>query len=109
MTSPAVHVEYDNTDRFKALVFPEGHPVTIEGAGILKGAKNLEGAKAFMDFLITEEAQNVMPLTQWMYPVNRNVVLPESYRAAPDAGKIVTVDPETAIEARNEVMELLAK
>ncbi|MDR2897434.1 MAG: thiamine ABC transporter substrate-binding protein, partial [Spirochaetaceae bacterium] len=57
ITSPAVHVEYDNTDRFKALVFPEGHPVTIEGAGILKGAKNLEGAKAFMDFLITEEAQ----------------------------------------------------
>ncbi|MDR1747579.1 MAG: thiamine ABC transporter substrate-binding protein [Spirochaetaceae bacterium] len=109
ITSPAVHVEYDNTDRFKALVFPEGHPVTIEGAGILKGAKNPEGAKAFMDFLISEEAQNIIPLTQWMYPVNRSVILPESYRAAPDAGKILHADPDTAIQARNEIMELLAR
>ncbi|MFI3256978.1 MAG: thiamine ABC transporter substrate-binding protein, partial [Spirochaetales bacterium] len=35
-TSPAYHVEYDNTDRYEALVFPEGHIMQIEGAGLVK-------------------------------------------------------------------------
>ena len=51
----------------------------VEGAGIIKGAKNLSGAKKFIDFLVSEEAQKEIPLTQWMYPANKTVSLPESY------------------------------
>ena len=48
----------------------------------LQNAPNVEGAKKFLDFFITEEAQNVIPLTQWMFPANKNVKLPESYDVA---------------------------
>ncbi len=78
-TSPAYQVEYNEGDNFKALTFNDGHVMQVEGAGILKNCKNLEGAKKFIEFLISEEAQKIIPVTQWMYPANAQVVLPESY------------------------------
>ena len=81
-TSAAYHIEYDEGDQFKALKFTDGHVRQIEGACVVKNAPNAEGAKKFLDFFITEEAQNVIPLTQWMFPANKNVKLPESYDVA---------------------------
>ena len=78
-TSEAYHVEYGEGDFRKALEFTDGHILQIEGAGIIKNCKNPDAAKKFIDFLISEEAQNVIPLTQWMYPANKNVKLPECY------------------------------
>ncbi|MCH5295129.1 MAG: thiamine ABC transporter substrate-binding protein [Treponema sp.] len=109
-TSPAVSVEYDNDYRYKALVFPEGHVMQVEGAGILKSSKNKDGAKAFMDFLISEAAQETLPLTQWMYPVNRNVELPQSYReAAPVPQRTLSVPAEKTFAAMEEVTGFLSK
>lgn len=79
VTSPAYHIEYGEGNHFTALEFTDGHVMQVEGAGIVKNCKNIEGAKAFIDFLISEEAQRILPLTQWMYPVNKNVQLPKSY------------------------------
>ncbi len=78
-TSPAYHIEYGEGDQFKALTFTDGHVMQVEGAGLVKGAKNIAGAKKFIEFLISEEAQNIIPLTQWMYPSNKNVVMPACY------------------------------
>jgi thiamine transport system substrate-binding protein len=108
-TSPAYHVEYDNTDRYKALIFAEGHPTQIEGAGVAKGAPNAKGAQAFIDFLITEEAQAVLPLTQWMYPVNERVTLPPSYRAAPKSPKTLAANPELVNQAVKRVIAILSE
>ena len=83
-TSPAYHVEYGEGDRFKAAVFTDGHVMQVEGAALVKGAPNLEGAKKFLDFLISDEAQSLIPLTQWMFPANKKVELPASYVAAPE-------------------------
>lgn len=79
VTSPAYHIEYDEGDNFVALEFTDGHIMQVEGAGIVKGAKNAEGAKKFIEFLVSEEAQREIPLTQWMYPANKSIPLPESY------------------------------
>jgi thiamine transport system substrate-binding protein len=92
-TSPAYHVQNDKTDRYKALAFPEGLPMQIEGAGIVKGAKNLDLAKAFIEFMLTPAFQDQLPLTQWMYPVNPAVPLPASYQAAPRPARTTQVDP----------------
>ena len=78
-TSPAYHIEYGEGDQYKALTFSDGHVMQVEGAGLVKGAKNPGGAKKFIEFLISESAQNVIPETQWMFPSNKNVVLPASY------------------------------
>lgn len=107
-TSPASHVEYDNTDRYIAPIFEQGHSIQVEGAGILKGAPNRKGAEAFIDFLISDKAQSVIPLTQWMNPANKNVDLPESYKvAAPIPSKTLAVDSDLLEKAVEDIMKVL--
>jgi len=38
-TSPAYHKAYENSERYRALVFEEGHPLEIEMAGVLINSK----------------------------------------------------------------------
>lgn len=107
-TSPASHVEYDNTDRYIAAVFEQGHSIQVEGAGILKNAPNRKGAEAFLDFLISDDAQAVIPLTQWMNPANKSVELPESYKvAAPIPAKTLSADPDVTDKAVEAIMKIL--
>jgi thiamine transport system substrate-binding protein len=108
-TSPAYHVENDKTNRYQALVFAEGHPAQVEGLGLVNGAKNATAAKAFIDFMLTDEAQSVLPLTQWMYPVSKTVKLPDSYKAAPLAPKKLTVPSAEVGAAIAPVMGILNK
>lgn len=107
-TSPASHIEYDNTDRYIAPVFAQGHSIQVEGAGILKDAPNPEGAKVFMNFLIGDAAQSTIPLTQWMNPVNKNVDLPASYKkGAPVPAVTLSADPDLTEKAVETVMKIL--
>ena len=76
---------------------------------MVKNSANPEGAKKFLDFIVSAKAQENIPLTQWMYPVNPNVKLPESYSYAPAAEKTLTIDNETLSIAVSNVMNLLAK
>ncbi|NJD99895.1 thiamine ABC transporter substrate-binding protein [Thermococcus sp. LS1] len=92
-TSPAATVYYENNTNIGAVAFKEGNYLQIEGAGIVKGAKHPELAKKFIEFLISEEAQEKLPVNQWMYPVNKNVQLPEVFQYAVEVDKPVTVDP----------------
>lgn len=109
-TSPAYHVEYGEGDRFKALVFEEGHVRQVEGAGILKNAQNRRGAEKFIDFLISAEAQSVIPLTQWMFPVNGAVTMPESYSiAAPLPTKTLYYSSAAVNDAVPVIMDILSK
>jgi thiamine transport system substrate-binding protein len=89
-TSPAYHVEYEQTERYRALLFAEGNYLQIEGMGIVKGAPHPGLARKFIDFILSEDFQEDIPLTNWMYPVNPGVQLPESFRFAPQ--------PETSLQ-----------
>ncbi|MDI3475378.1 MAG: thiamine transport system substrate-binding protein [Thermococcaceae archaeon] len=93
-TSPAATVYYDNNTNVGAVAFTEGNYLQIEGAGIVKGAKHPDLAKKFIEFLISEEAQDKLPLNQWMYPVNKNVKLPEVFEYAVDVKEGVMLDPK---------------
>lgn len=106
-TSPAYHAEYEEAGRYEALVFPEGHTAQIEGAGMVSGAPNRKGAQAFLDFLVSGEAQAVIPLTQWMYPVREDFPLPTSYDYAPKADKLLAVSTQGLQEAVDAVISVL--
>jgi len=108
-TSPAYHVENDKTDRYKALLFPEGLIMQVEGAGIVKGARHPELAKAFIEFMLTPAFQNELPLTQWMYPVNASVKLPASYNAAPKPAKVLKANPALLDQALAQWADVAAK
>jgi thiamine transport system substrate-binding protein len=107
-TSPAYHKESEKTDRYKALEFKDGHIVQIEAAGILKGAKHRKNAEKFMDFLLSEECQRELPLTQWMYPANPKTTLPESFSAALRPAKTLTIDPAKPAADAVEAADILA-
>jgi len=93
VTSPAYHLEYEKTERYKTALFKNGHYRQIEFAGILKGTKNIKNARAFIDFMLSDKFQNVIPLTNWMFPVISYQALPESYRVVPMPKSIVELNP----------------
>ena len=107
-TSPAANLEYDKIDYYKALVFDDGHYMQVEGAGILKNAPHRKEAELFMDFLISEKAQSALPLTQWMYPVNKNVRLPDCYAmAAAKPNKTLSVNTELLSKAAEKAISII--
>ncbi|MFJ4525187.1 thiamine ABC transporter substrate binding subunit [Streptomyces sp. NPDC088810] len=63
----------------------------IEFAGLLSNAKNPKGAKAFIDFLVSKEFQEDMPLNMFVYPVLQGAKVPAEFTEYGPAAK----DPET--------------
>lgn len=107
-TSPAYNVEYENNYRYAALIFDHGYVQQIEGFALVKNGPNPDGAKAFMDFMISEKAQETLPLTQWMYPANKSVNLPESYsKAAPIPSTTLHTDSEKTSDAIQKIIGIL--
>ncbi|MFI9240930.1 thiamine ABC transporter substrate binding subunit [Streptomyces sp. NPDC053079] len=51
----------------------------IEFAGLLKGAKNAEGGKALIDFLLSRTFQEDMPLQMFVKPAHQDAKLPEVF------------------------------
>jgi len=49
----------------------------VEYAGVLKGARNPKGAKAFVNFLLSRQAQATLPDNMYVYPVDASVRLPK--------------------------------
>ena len=73
----------------------------VEFAGILRGSKNEDAAKLLVDYLADTTFQSDLPLTLFVNPVNKNVVLPEvftSFAAQPE--KPYSMDPVTIEENR---------
>ncbi|MGC5362805.1 thiamine ABC transporter substrate-binding protein [Streptomyces sp. DT24] len=74
-----------------------------EFAGLLTGAKNEEGGKALLDFLISEKFQDDMPLTMFVNPVVKDAKLPELFtRFGAKVDKPATVDPEKISKNREQ-------
>ncbi|UXY30221.1 thiamine ABC transporter substrate-binding protein [Streptomyces sp. HUAS TT20] len=63
----------------------------IEFAGLLSNAKNTEGGKALIDFLVAKEFQEDMPLNMFVYPVVQGAKTPADFTKYGSAAK----DPET--------------
>jgi thiamine transport system substrate-binding protein len=51
----------------------------IEYAGVLSGAANPAGAKAFVEFLLGEAAQKALPDAMYVFPVRRGTPLPPAW------------------------------
>ena len=81
-TSPVYHKMWEETDRYKAAAFEEGNYLQIEGAGIIRGAANPEGAEKFLDFMLSPEGQNIIATSNIMMPVLPRTELPEAFDMA---------------------------
>ncbi len=67
-TSPAYHMVAEETDRYQAAEFSEGHYIQIEVAGLLKNAPDKDLARQFLAFMLEPGFQDTIPTNNWMMP-----------------------------------------
>jgi thiamine transport system substrate-binding protein len=79
-TSPAYHMVAEETDRYQAAEFSEGHYIQIEVAGLLKNAPEKKLARQFLAFILQPGFQDTIPTNNWMMPVAATTEpLPEAF------------------------------
>jgi thiamine transport system substrate-binding protein len=75
----------------------------IEYAGVLHGARNVPGAQALLDFMITRRFQEDMPLQMYVNPVVPGAKLPAVFtKWAVDPTHPLSIDPATISAKRND-------
>ena len=67
-TSPAYHMIAEQTERYKAAAFSEGHYVQIEVAGLTRTSHDKDLARQFLTFMTGPDFQSIIPETNWMMP-----------------------------------------
>ena len=92
-TSPAYHLIYEDTSKYKAANFLEGHYIQIEVAGILKSSRNYELAREFLEFISTDDFQTEIPNKNIMYPVT-DIDLPNAFNQLIKPKKILSLNPK---------------
>jgi thiamine transport system substrate-binding protein len=68
-TSPAYHIIAEQKLQYKTANFAKGHYGQIEVAAALKSSKHPKLAQKFLDFVTTETFADIIPTTNWTYPV----------------------------------------
>lgn len=81
-SSPFYHKEYEDTDQYRSAEFSEGHVRQIEGMGIVAGSGNVGAAQQFIDFMLENESQETLLMSNIMIPVIEGIELPESFDIA---------------------------
>jgi thiamine transport system substrate-binding protein len=96
-SSPAAEVFYSEkklTESPTANLFLPGSTfLQVEGVGILKGTKQRELARKFVDFLLSAEVQADLPTRMWVYPARSGVKLDPVYAYAQEPETPVVLSP----------------
>ena len=105
-TSPAYHLIAEEDDTKAAAAFSEGNYLQVEVAGIVASTDQPELADAFLQFMVSDAFQSMIPTTNWMYPaVMPADGLPEGFNALTVPGKALLFGPGEAAEAREPAIE----
>lgn len=109
-TSPAYHMIAEDDFRFASAKFTEGHYLQIEVAGMLKSSKQPALARRFLAFMLSDEFQDIIPTTNWTYPVRTTVKgLPDKFSALHLPGKSLLMDGKIVEKSRKQwIAEWLA-
>jgi len=94
-TSPAYHVIAENTDRYKAAAFAEGHYLQIEVAGLIEASPERALARKFLAFMMGPGFQDQIPTNNWMFPAGTtSQPLPAAFDALVKPAKTLMFPPE---------------
>ncbi len=106
-TSQSYHEIFDETYRYQALIFPEGHQIQIETAAISAHSDKKQLAQRFLDYLVSDDAQTIIPTTNIMYPVvDIGDDLPQSFQGLPVPVTTFLLDSARAGQVRNELIDI---
>lgn len=104
-SDPAADVEYSNPHRDvpKIGVIASTCFAQTEFAGVLHGAKNVAGAQALVEFMLTRQFQEDMPLQMYVNPVVVGAALPAVFtKWAVDPPKPLSIEPATISAKRSD-------
>ncbi|HEV7628624.1 MAG TPA: thiamine ABC transporter substrate-binding protein [Streptomyces sp.] len=73
-----------------------------EFAGLLKGARNPEGGKALLDFMLSRKFQEDLPLQMFVNPVRKDAELPELFKKYGESVGDAATMPPAKIAAHRE-------
>ncbi len=110
-TDPAADIYYaDNPKpsepRVAAVIQPGGSFRQVEYVGILKGAKNLDLARAWVDYMLSVDFQKDIPFQMWVYPANPDTPLPDLFTSfAPVPTSPALLDPKVIGANREQWIE----
>lgn len=105
-TSPAYHLIAEEDDSKTAALFEEGHYLQVEVMGKLAGSDQSELADKFMAFMLTDAAQTVLPVTNWMYPAHTPASgLPKGFETLIQPEKSLLLGADEALALRNPALE----
>ena len=78
-TSPPAEIVYAEEPKPEApstSVMADGCYRQVEYAGVLAGARNPEGARAVIDWLLSEGVQSDVPMSMFVFPAREGIALP---------------------------------
>ena len=101
-TSPAYHTIAEGDASKSFAVFDEGHYMQIEVAGKLASSDQSALADQFLQFMVSDTFQSIIPTTNWMFPaVTPAAGLPEKFPKALSAAQSLIFSPREAADLRN--------
>src|SRR5690606_6104816 len=100
---PAYHEIVEDSTRYKALGFEEGHYLQVEVAAVTtKGAQN-DLARRFLDFMTGPGFQDAIPETNWMFPAGEmSAPLNPAFERAVKPAHTLAFTPQEVAENRQE-------
>jgi thiamine transport system substrate-binding protein len=105
-TSPAYHLIAEEDASKVAWAFDEGHYMQVEVAGKVAGTDQSELADQFMNFMVSDGFQSVIPTTNWMYPaVTPAGGLPDGFETLVTPAKSLLLSPEEAAAMRDKALD----
>jgi len=113
-TSPAYHVIAEQDSRFAAAAFDEGHYQQIEVAGMVSSSQQKQLARDFLNFMVSEDFQKIIPTTNWMYPaVAGESLLPAEFGDLIDPSPALLLDEQQVATQRkawvDEWLEVMSR
>ena len=100
-TSPAYHVIAENTDRYKAASFAEGHYLQVEVGGIIEDSQQKALAEKFLSFMMQPGFQDQIPTNNWMFPAGTtSAPLPAAFDQLVKPTKTLLYTPEEVDQNR---------
>ncbi len=106
-TSPAYHLIAEQDANKRAAMFEEGNYMQVEVAAMTASTDQPDLARAFLNFMLTDAFQSIIPTTNWMYPAHLPAGgLPAGFETLARPAKSLLLSPE---EARAERARALAE
>ncbi|MDU8927707.1 thiamine ABC transporter substrate binding subunit [Alisedimentitalea sp. MJ-SS2] len=103
-TSPDYHRIAEEDDSKAAALF-DRHYMQIEVAGKLAGTDQPELADRFLQFMLSDAFQGIIPTTNWMYPaVTPSTGMPEGFASPLGQEQAVLLPPEDVPGMRDQAL-----